>query len=261
MIQTQSLGPVLRVVTGGMGNWTSQAYWVDGLLIDAGCGHGLRGFASALDGRSVEQVVLTHHHLDHVAAAGRLGPVPQIHPIGVPILEKGLNLSLSERVLWGTPPSVRALPLGNAVITTHHRFDVYHAPGHTDDHVILHERQQGWLFSGDLLIHPQVPILRTGEDLPGIIASLRLAINLPVEQVFCGHFRGTEPRRLQSRLSFLESVVDKAAGLARKGMPVKEIRTRLLGPENYLAFFTRGRFSKLNLIRAALDLAGVPEPV
>lgn len=256
MVETRTFGPVLRIATGRLRGWTSFAYWVDGLLIDAGCPAGARRFVAALQGRPVAQLVLTHHHEDHVGAAARLGVTPRIHPLGLALLAGPYRLPYYERVVWGTPAPAAGAPLGATVATDRHRFQVHHTPGHAPDHVILHEPDQGWLFSGDLLIHPRVPVLRRGEDLGAILASLRLALTLPAERIFCGHYRGTEPGHLQEKLDFLLGVVGEAARLGARGWAATAIRDRLLGPEGHLAWISGGRFSKLNLIRGALALAG-----
>lgn len=258
MVRTEAHGPVLRIGTGRLPAWTAFAYWVDDLLIDAGCAAGAGAFRAALGARPVAQFVLTHHHEDHTGAAAGIGVVPAIHPLGVPLMAQRYRLPYYERLVWGTPAPVRAQPLGAAVRTARHFFAVYHTPGHASDHVILHEPDAGWLFSGDLLIHPRVPVLRAGEDLAGILAGLRLAVRLPAERVFCGHFRGTDPARLREKLQFLEGLVDAAGGLARQGVTAPGIRDRLLGAEGRLALLTGGRFSKLNLVREALRVGGDP---
>ena len=48
-------------------------------------------------------------------------------------------------------------------------------------------RARGWLFTGDLFLAERLRYLREDEDLEQTIASLRTAVALPLERVFCAH--------------------------------------------------------------------------
>ena len=260
MLQVTRFGPVLRLrlarrLPGLRPLWV-HAFLVDGLLIDAGLPHSVPELLQALAGERVEQVLLTHHHEDHVGAAAALqrrALKPLIHPAGIPLLAARRRLPWFERVYWGTPAPVAAAPLAGTVATGHYRFTVLHTPGHAPDHVVLHEPTQGWLFSGDLIINPRLATAGVRDDLRLWQESLRQAAGLPAEQVFCSHYpkvAGTE--LLRQKLDFLGETAARARDLQRQGLPLQAISDRVLGREDLAAVITGGLFTRRNLIRALL---------
>lgn len=263
MLQTERHGPVTRFRLArrlpGLRPMFAHAFLVDGLLIDAGPSHQIDEFVTALQGRSIGQLVLTHHHEDHVGGAAALNHlrqlVPRIHPRGLPLLTSPPRLRFYERVIWGRPPFVVGEPLPDQVETDRFRFQVLHTPGHSPDHVVLYEPGQGWLFSGDLFIHPRLSTLRVTEDLPLWWRSLREVARLPFERLFCSHYgRVAGPAELREKIEFIGNLAEQAGELYRRGLPPKEIRNRLLGRENWLPLVTAGEFSKLNLVHGLLAL-------
>lgn len=268
MLEVARFGPVTRLRMArripGFRPLYVHAFLVDGCLIDAGTAHTARELLRVLAGETVEQLVLTHHHEDHVGAAAWLGAerglVPRIHPAGLPALGDPPRLPYYERLYWGRPRPAAGKPLGEVVATRRYRFQVLHTPGHAPDHVVLYEAREGWLFTGDLLIHPRLPTLRRTEDLRSWRASLEAVAGLPARQVFCGHYpKVTGPEVLRAKLQFWTDAAAQAAALRREGLSARAIRDRLLGPEGWLAAFTAGQFSKLNLVQALLALDGAAE--
>lgn len=122
--------------------------------------------------------VLTHGHIDHVAAVvpvcGAHGVPAWIHPadrymLGDP--EKAVGRSLGERLMGeltiGEPDDLRELTDGTALRLAGLEFSVAHAPGHTKGSVTFRTPETAEmpsvLFSGDLLFAGSVG--RT--DMPG----------------------------------------------------------------------------------------------
>ncbi|MFP4631816.1 MAG: MBL fold metallo-hydrolase [Halobacteriales archaeon] len=117
--------------------FTSNAFLVepDGegsvVLVDAGAD------GSAFDGVDrLDRVVLTHTHHDHVDA---LDGVVERFDVDV----WGYDVSL--------PYVDRALEDGDVIEMGGGEFTVLYTPGHKDDHVCLYCRDEGVLFSGDLV--------------------------------------------------------------------------------------------------------------
>jgi len=262
MLEITRFGPVTRLrlarrLPGLRPLWV-HAFLVDGLLIDAGQPACVSELLRALAPAHVEQVVLTHHHEDHIGAAAALqeqrGLVPRIHPAGQPLVARRPRLPASERLYWGEPAPVRAEPLGDEVLTPHYRFRVLPTPGHAPDHMALYEPDQGWLFSGDLLIHPRLATLRRGEDLVAWRQSLRQLAALPAPAVFCSHYpKVLGAAVLQQKLDFWAETGEQARVLQRQGVPLPAIRDRVLGREGLTALLTGYEFAKRNLIAALLS--------
>jgi hydroxyacylglutathione hydrolase len=158
-------------------------------------------------GVSVEQIWLTHGHLDHAGGAAHLQDVLRERagdraavPIGGPdrrdefllqaLEEQGRGFGVEMRNV--TPD--RWLCEGDSVALGEHRFDVLHCPGHTPGHVVFVNHAAKFAMLGDVLF--QGSIGRT--DFPyGDHAALIAAITdklLPLGDDFeflCGHGPGS----------------------------------------------------------------------
>ncbi|WP_107852433.1 MBL fold metallo-hydrolase [Oceanimonas marisflavi] len=118
---------------------------------------------------TLERIILTHGHLDHVGATGELKA-----GTGVPVEGPG-----EEDAYWidGLPRQVqmfgfdpvpgftpdRWLNAGDTVTVGEEVLDVYHCPGHTPGHMVLVHQGQRLAFVGDVLFHGGIG--RT--DFPG----------------------------------------------------------------------------------------------
>ncbi len=120
------------------------------------------------EGWSLEQILLTHSHFDHVGGLAEVkelsGAPIAMHAEAVPMLE---NASLAAN-LWQItipePPSPdKLLSEGEIVVVGDLRLKVLFAPGHAPGHVCFYLESEGVLFDGDVLF--QQGIGRT--DLPG----------------------------------------------------------------------------------------------
>jgi glyoxylase-like metal-dependent hydrolase (beta-lactamase superfamily II) len=232
------------------------AYLVDGLLLDCGPPATSRELLEALQGRAVDGLAITHHHEDHMGAApllaARRGLVPRIHPAGVPLLGDGFRQELYRRLVWGRPARVAAEPLGEEVRGRSLVLQVVATPGHSPDHVCFFAPEEGWLFTGDLFLAERLRYLRSDEDLSLLIGSLQTVAKLPVRAVFCAH-RGLVPdgpAALGRKADHLAGMRERIRELLARGLPEREVARRAVGPEGLLTWFSRGRFSAVNFVRA-----------
>jgi hydroxyacylglutathione hydrolase len=124
-------------LTEGSTEFTSNAFLVEGerdVLVDAGNDEVV--LERLREHGSLDAVVLTHTHADHV---GVLDDV--VEEFGVEV--------------WGYDGSSayvdHEFDEGDTVRVGDADFEVWHTPGHKDDHVCLYSRDGGVLFAGDLV--------------------------------------------------------------------------------------------------------------
>ncbi len=108
-------------------------------------------------GLTLEKILLTHGHLDHVGAAAEIRA-----RLGIPIIgpqreeQFWLDLLPHQAELFNFPPAVAFTPDqwlddGDTVDVGSLRFDVLHCPGHTPGHVVFYQPDAQIAFVGDVL--------------------------------------------------------------------------------------------------------------
>ncbi|MDN4589439.1 hypothetical protein DBA29_13140 [Xenophilus aerolatus] len=120
-------------------------------------------------GVSLEQIWLTHAHIDHAGGTGELArrlalPIVGPHP-GDQFWIDGL---VQQSAMFGFPPAepftpTRWLHDGDTVTLGEETLTVRHCPGHTPGHVVFHSATAGRAFVGDVLFSGSIG--RT--DFPG----------------------------------------------------------------------------------------------
>ncbi|MBE0617255.1 MAG: MBL fold metallo-hydrolase [Proteobacteria bacterium] len=154
--------------------------------------------ALGADWRRTRLVVSTHAHCDHVGANRTIQEVSgcdvALHGIG-----KGFLDARDRRSPWwdfyGQDADhfecTRGLEDGEELALGPHRFRVLHAPGHSADGIVLHERRARVLLSSDILWERDIPVVTEaveGEDaLETLLASLERLEALEADRVFPGH--------------------------------------------------------------------------
>ncbi|WP_018076702.1 MBL fold metallo-hydrolase [Thiobacillus denitrificans] len=126
-------------------------------LIDPG-GEAQRLLAEvARRGLTLEKILLTHGHLDHVGAAVELRDA-----LGIPIVgpqreeQFWLDALPQQAELFGFPPAQAFSPGqwladGDRIEVGSVRLDVLHCPGHTPGHVVFYQPEARLAFVGDVL--------------------------------------------------------------------------------------------------------------
>lgn len=108
-------------------------------------------------GLTLEKILLTHGHLDHVGAAVELRDALGIPIVGPERSEQfWLDLLPQQAELFGFPPAVAFTPDqwledGDVVEVGATRFEVLHCPGHTPGHVVFFQPEAQLAFVGDVL--------------------------------------------------------------------------------------------------------------
>lgn len=120
-------------------------------------------------GVTVEKIVLTHGHIDHVGGAADLAkalgvPVEGPHEADKPLIERVAEQAAQfgvDDVKPVTPD--RWMVEGDTVEIAGRNFDVLHCPGHSPGHLVFVDKELRFAISGDVLFAGSIG--RT--DLPG----------------------------------------------------------------------------------------------
>jgi hydroxyacylglutathione hydrolase len=129
---------MIQNLAAGQPGFTSNTFLVTGdrpVVVDVGNEFDV---VSAIEEHtsSLDAVVLTHTHPDHV---GNLGAVTDAFDVDV----------------WGFDPDQagvdHAVGDGETVTMGTHEYLALHTPGHKDDHLCFYSRDAGVLFAGDLV--------------------------------------------------------------------------------------------------------------
>ncbi len=208
------MGLMFRTLAGG--ELQTNAYLVaddvtgEAILIDAPDGVADDIIATAQEeGWTIQQIVLTHAHWDHIVDAATLK-----QRTGAPLLAHPLTaerLADPDRFAGGFVP-VKIAPVtldgflndGDTVTVGSYTFDVMHLPGHDPAHIILVNEAELLCFGGDVVFpggHGNTAI--PGADQAVMNQSLRRLIPLsPDIVVYPGH---GEPTTLGAEASWIRS--------------------------------------------------------
>ena len=113
-------------------------------------------------GVTLEKLLLTHGHLDHVGAAKRLSEQLQIPIIGPHRADEFWLQALPQQAQrFGFPDSQAFQPDqwledGDSVAVGEQSLQVIHCPGHTPGHVIFHHNTTQLAFVGDVLFQGSI---------------------------------------------------------------------------------------------------------
>lgn len=263
--QVLNFGPVtgFRIGTAPVGKplMSVICYRVDDVLIDTGAGNARKLVLAAVEPTSLQAIYLTHYHEDHAGNAAylhdRFGIPVNGHALTAKMLSTRVKLKPYENYMWGGLDRVTVAPLTDRFCTANYEFEVIHTPGHSHDHVVFLERNQGWLFSGDMYLGARIKYFRADEDIYQTVESLKVIASLNFDSLFCGHNpQMTEPRNaIQRKIDHLENIVEYVRQMHAKGMPHHRIlKEALKGRESWLVkLITLGDVSYRNMILAVLQ--------
>jgi glyoxylase-like metal-dependent hydrolase (beta-lactamase superfamily II) len=150
----------------------SNIYVIGDTVIDSGTGMNFTRLYSTmkafrLDPKTINQVINTHGHFDHVGGNGYfINAKVSIHEKDADIIEKGDNEMSYADFFDGklNPKRVdRRLKEGDKIEAGELELEVIHTPGHTPGSICLFDRKTGILFTGDTVFSDGVGRI----DMPG----------------------------------------------------------------------------------------------
>lgn len=247
------IGEAVRSLPG----WSLSVYLyvVDGLLIDTGP-ESLKGpIRNFFQEKHIEQAALTHIHEDHSGMAAWLQDQKNIpiylHEKAIPDARQKGKYGLYRRIVWGQRPVFEPQPMPEQLTTGKYVFDVIDSPGHMPYHNIFHEKNQGWLFTGDLFIGTKPVGAGNDENMQDTIATIKEILTLDFDVIFCAH-SGIVPdgkAMFQKKLDFLLEIQDKVNALRQQGLDDYEINKRLYPRKPHVTVVSRGEWSSYHIVK------------
>jgi hydroxyacylglutathione hydrolase len=194
---------MIRIHTFSGGDFGENGYLVvcgengPGIVIDPGAAASSMARTIQEEKISLDTIILTHAHLDHVEG------VPAIREIApeAPILLHDDDLRIYDAFEMQARafnlPSIGPLPAptgsmahGDELTFGECRFQIRHAPGHAPGHVILYCEEEGVAFVGDVVFLGSIGRADlVGGDFPQLMESIRTQVlSLPDEtRLLTGH--------------------------------------------------------------------------
>ncbi|MEW6230435.1 MAG: MBL fold metallo-hydrolase, partial [Bacillota bacterium] len=231
-------------------------FWMilyDGLLIDPGglsMSRAVERHLLSLEPGAVRAVIATHAHEEHIgnlAQASKVTGAPVY--AGARCAESIRNPSLipiMRRVVIGQPRpfSGEIRILGDKLATKSGEVEIYSAPGHCDDHLVLYDRSSRVLITGDAFMGTYFSSPNADVDSVRWLETLKRLESLPVDVMVTGHgqiysmspaipdianvvIRADPKRCLTERRKFLEWLRGQVLSGLSDGMPVKAVEATL----------------------------------
>jgi glyoxylase-like metal-dependent hydrolase (beta-lactamase superfamily II) len=233
-------------------------YVLDGLVIDTGQHNMQKAVLDLLGEKKLDRILLTHHHEDHGGNAAAICQQHQIkawgHPITAQKMADGFKILPYQRFIWGQSERAKLLPVGPAVESNKFTLEAVHTPGHSKDHMVYWEKDNGWLFAGDLYLGPKIKFFRSDENIMEQIESLKKVLKLDFDALFCAHNPCIQDgnSKLRQKLQFLEDIVGQIQNLKAAGVSQRSIFKKLdPGIDRWVRLITMGNVSFANMLKSA----------
>ena len=207
-------------------------------------------------------ILLTHHHEDHsgnaAAVSKRFGIPVMGHPLTASKLSSPFRIRPYQHLIWGKSSPLAVQPIATEdepIQSGAHRFLPIHTPGHSKDHTVYLDRENGALFSGDLFLGERIKYFRADENIRDQIASLQKVLTFDFDALYCCHHPcetgGRE--RMARKLAFLVEFYETVQDLYRKGMLPRDIVKRLdRKTDRLVKWVTLGNACFANMVYSAL---------
>ncbi len=240
-------------------------YKLGNTLIDTAQRHCQTDVLAAFGEERLEQVILTHFHEDHSGNAAALAGQHQC-----PVLtgeKTAQRIATSFRLLpyeqfWfgaidacSGVSGVLVKPLPDEITAGDYRLKPIFTPGHSDDHHVLLEPREGWLFAGDFYVG-NLKIFRRGENIHQMIDSTRAVLQHDFDTVFCGHNPVLKQGKaaVERKLNYLETIVERVVAGAQRGLSGQALlRAAGLHEQWSVKFFTQNDVGANYIVQSVLN--------
>ena len=189
-----------------------------GVIVDPGEeADRLIGALDAIGIKTVEAILVTHTHFDHVGAVAPVAAATGA-PVYCPALETNVLANIMDYVPWpGFGPfesydADHTVSGGEQLELAGLTLDVIFTPGHSPGHVTYAIKDENALFSGDVLFQGSVGrVDLPGGDWPTLLASIESLVEAfpPEATLYPGHMGLTTLGRERATNPFLRELAAK----------------------------------------------------
>ncbi len=248
--------------------FTVFCYFIDGLLIDTAQRNCEKLVLKHLPVNEISHIALTHWHEDHTGNCAVLQEKTHAntnthintyaHAYTQEKVKNGFSVLPYEQFLFGKikPAKGTFLPFPEKIITPKHVIYPIFADGHSIDHTVFLEKNEGWLFSGDLFVNTKIRFFRKGEDIHQTIKTLKKVEKEDFDTIFCGHNPQMSGGKalFQQKIQYLENFVGQVQNNFQKGItkPSQIIKNMQLEERKLLKLLTFNDVSLEHMIKSAL---------
>ncbi len=229
-------------------------YFVDGLLVDTGPKSLEKESKIFFQNHEINQVVLTHIHEDHCGMAPWLqesidAPI-FLHKNSIDIAAKKAPLPRYRERLWGERLPFRAQSMPDEIQTPNLRFIPIDTLGHCANHVVLYEKEEGWLFTGDVFVSIKQHVAFREENLAQMIESLEKLLKLDFDTMFCAHSGviTNGHRLMEEKLTFLLELQEKVQVLETQGLTPRQIDQKLFPEKHPMTDYSGGEGTSYHMV-------------
>jgi glyoxylase-like metal-dependent hydrolase (beta-lactamase superfamily II) len=209
--------------------------------------------------KGIKAIFTSHHHHDHVGNNALVqeqnGSTIYCHHNAIKDLESPDNSSFVECFFAGKATPSNPVQCPDSIEVDGYEVRPIYTPGHSNDHMCYYLPEKRYLFSGDLVLWGKTRWVSDEVNIYDAINSLHRISDLKIDVIFPGHGRPfyDPSETINEKISNLSSMADSVMELYEDGLSRKEIMEKLLGREELMAFLTKGRFSKKNLVDSFID--------
>nr|WP_158068793.1 MBL fold metallo-hydrolase [Domibacillus epiphyticus] len=155
---------------------------------------------------------------------------------------------------WGIREGFTAAPLGESISSRNKNWSVVHTPGHSNDHVVLFNKETGILFSGDLLTSVKPKGMLPGESVSVAIESLSRVLMFDFQEMFCSHLGYVEDGKtlLRKKKEWLQDLQNEIIILYKQGCSKNEISQKLFPKAQPLISVSDHQWNPIHIINDVL---------
>lgn len=167
----------------------TNAFHLDGLLIDTGLPHYRDKMIQTIERRGLNLIINTHCHracIGNNLALQRNFSVPiKAHKEALERIKYPEKASMIQKWLWGQAEPSKVSKLKNSLNYGGYYFRIIETIGCDRGHICLHEPDRKWLFCGDLLAKNPAAVNQVARVQ--LERDLEKLINLDPQIIFCRH--------------------------------------------------------------------------